>query len=103
MIRRALIVVLSLGVFALAQGACSNDDTVHDTPADSGTSPGNDSGGGGGGDGGGGGTDGATGDDCVKDPKTHEDLLNACTDAVKIDKQPKLPLMLADGGLPPLP
>ena len=41
--------------------------------------------------------------DCVTNPKTHEEIINACTDAVRIDKRPNLPLILADGGLPPLP
>ncbi|MFM2421058.1 MAG: hypothetical protein RL385_5781, partial [Pseudomonadota bacterium] len=41
--------------------------------------------------------------DCVTMPLSHEDLMNACTDAEKIDKQQDLPLLLDDGGLPPLP
>jgi hypothetical protein len=41
--------------------------------------------------------------DCVMNPKTHEELINACTDAVKITKNPTLPLLYPDGGLPPLP
>jgi hypothetical protein len=36
-------------------------------------------------------------------PSTHEEIINACTDAEVVDKNPKLPLLLADGGLPPLP
>lgn len=48
------------------------------------------------------GTDGGPGD-CVQDPKTHEEIINGCTDAVKITKNPTLPLLLVDGGLPPLP
>ncbi|HEY8208439.1 MAG TPA: hypothetical protein VIG99_13205 [Myxococcaceae bacterium] len=34
---------------------------------------------------------------------THLELINACTDALKIEKNPTLPLRLPDGGLPPLP
>jgi hypothetical protein len=55
------------------------------------------------------GTDGSTtGDsggpsDCVMNPQTHLEIINACTDAVKITKNPTLPLLLPDGGLPPLP
>jgi hypothetical protein len=41
--------------------------------------------------------------DRVAMPLSHEDLMNACTDAEKIDKQQDLPLLLDDGGLPPLP
>jgi hypothetical protein len=41
--------------------------------------------------------------DSVAMPLSHEDLMNACTDAEKIDKQQDLPLLLDDGGLPPLP
>jgi hypothetical protein len=48
--------------------------------------------------------DGALPDgDCFPSPKTHFEIINACTDAAKIDKSPTLPLLLADGGLPPLP
>jgi hypothetical protein len=46
--------------------------------------------------------DGAPGD-CFLNPKTHFEIINACTDAVKITKNPTLPLLLTDGGLPPLP
>ena len=41
--------------------------------------------------------------DCVRNPKTHEEIINGCTDAVRIAKNPALPLLLPDGGLPPLP
>ncbi|HSO40754.1 MAG TPA: hypothetical protein VLT33_49855 [Labilithrix sp.] len=48
--------------------------------------------------------DGALPDgDCFPNPTTHFEIINACTDAVKITKNPTLPLLLADGGLPPLP
>ena len=36
-------------------------------------------------------------------PTTHFEIINACTDAVKITKNPTLPLLFSDGGLPPLP
>jgi hypothetical protein len=54
------------------------------------------------------GTDGSTTvdsgpSDCVMNPQTHLEIINACTDAVKITKNPTLPLLLPDGGLPPLP
>jgi len=41
--------------------------------------------------------------DCFMNPKTHLEIINACTDAVKITKNPTLPLQLPDGGLPPTP
>lgn len=43
------------------------------------------------------------GPDCFMNPKTHFEIINACTDAKKITKNPDLPLLLEDGGLPPLP
>ena len=50
-----------------------------------------------------GGADGGEAADCVKDPKTHVEIINACTDAEPVDKDPVLPLLLDDGSLPPLP
>ena len=41
--------------------------------------------------------------DCYLNPMTHLEIINACTDAVRITKNPTLPLLLTDGGLPPLP
>jgi hypothetical protein len=41
--------------------------------------------------------------DCFMNPKTHLEIINACTNAVKITKNPTLPLLLPDGGLPPTP
>jgi hypothetical protein len=57
---------------------------------------------------GGSGLDGATSPDgasldCVPDPKTHEEILNRCSNSEKIDKTPSLPLLLPDGALPALP
>lgn len=43
------------------------------------------------------------GADCVVDPKTHVEIINACTDAQKVDKNPDLPKLLPGGALPPLP
>lgn len=40
---------------------------------------------------------------CFEDPQTYLQLINACTDAVKIEKHPNLPLLNPDGTLPPLP
>ncbi|AKV01572.1 hypothetical protein AKJ09_08235 [Labilithrix luteola] len=41
--------------------------------------------------------------DCVQNPQTHDEIINACTDAVRIAKNPKLPLQHPDGGLPTPP
>ena len=40
--------------------------------------------------------------DCFPNPKTHEEIINRCTDSVRIMKNPVLPKLLPDGGLPPL-
>ena len=40
---------------------------------------------------------------CFMNPQTHYEIINACTNAQAVDKQPNLPLLLPDGGLPPLP
>ena len=41
--------------------------------------------------------------DCYMFPKTHVEIINACTDAEKVEKHPVLPLLNGDGSLPPLP
>lgn len=40
---------------------------------------------------------------CVRSPRTHVEILNACTDAQSVDKRAVLPLLRPDGTLPPLP
>ncbi len=40
---------------------------------------------------------------CIENPRTHIEILNACTNAQSVDKKPVLPLLRADGTLPPLP
>jgi hypothetical protein len=40
--------------------------------------------------------------DCFDNPKTHFEIINACTNATRITKNPTLTKLLADGGLPPL-
>jgi hypothetical protein len=40
---------------------------------------------------------------CFTNPQTHEEIINACTSAQKIYKVTMLPLLHADGTLPPLP
>lgn len=48
--------------------------------------------------------DGGTPDaDCFMNPQTHEEIINACTTAQKVTKNPTLPLLNPDGTLPPLP
>jgi hypothetical protein len=49
----------------------------------------------------GGGTGGAP--DCYPNPMTYLEIINACTNAQQVDVMPVLPLLEADGGLPPLP
>lgn len=45
-----------------------------------------------------------TGDSgCFKNPKTHFEIINACTEAVVIHKTPNLTGLNPDGSLPPLP
>jgi hypothetical protein len=39
--------------------------------------------------------------DCYTNPTTHFEIINACTNAVKVVKNPTLPLLYPDGGLPP--
>ena len=40
---------------------------------------------------------------CYMNPTTHVEIINACTNAQSIDKQPVLPLLLDGGVLPTLP
>lgn len=48
-------------------------------------------------------TDARTDAACFTNPTTHEEIINACTNAQKIEKPSKPPLQNADGTLPPLP
>jgi hypothetical protein len=92
--------VLAIGAL-LVYSACSSDDTVNEATADAGSSSS-------------GGTSGTTVNpdggtlpdgapaDCVQNPQTYLDILNACTDATRIQKNPTLDKLLSDGGLPPL-
>jgi hypothetical protein len=43
------------------------------------------------------------GGDCYPNPMTYVEIINACTNAQAVDVDPVLPLLLPDGGLPPLP
>lgn len=40
---------------------------------------------------------------CFTDPKTYNEIINACTTAVKVFKDSHPPLQNADGSLPQLP
>lgn len=53
------------------------------------------------GSGGGGGNAGSP--DCFMNPKTHYEIINACTNAVRVKKTPSLKGLNADGSLPPPP
>ena len=44
-----------------------------------------------------------TTDNCFPSPMTYVEIINACTTAQGVDVTPVLPLLLPDGGLPPLP
>jgi hypothetical protein len=83
--------------------ACSgDDDTVKETVTpDSGPVTTND--GGDQGAGSDGGPDGGP-TDCVQNPVTYLDIINACTGpgVTKIEKNPTLDKLLPDGGLPPV-
>lgn len=40
---------------------------------------------------------------CYPMPRTHLEIINACTTAQAVDKTPMTPLLKPDGTLPPLP
>ena len=40
---------------------------------------------------------------CYENPTTHFELINGCTTATALDKDPVLPLRNSDGTLPPIP
>ena len=48
-------------------------------------------------------SDAGPAENCSSEPQSHAEIINACTDAEVVDKHPDLPLLLPDGGLPPLP
>jgi hypothetical protein len=101
----ALLAVAVAATFVWAACDSSSSDAVKETPAEGGPGtppppppPGV--------------TDGSLPDaflpdgapaDCYTNPKTHFEIINACTTAQKITKNPTLPLLYSDGGLPPTP
>jgi hypothetical protein len=99
----APVLVAVLGLSACLSG-CTENDAPHDTPASTGpfdtgvdtgapvvvpdaTSDSSD----------------AVPPECFTNPKTHFEIINACTDAARIDKHPTGLPFLPDGGLPPPP
>ena len=84
---------------SVAHVACDDGTAIKEPAPDSGvgtpdSGPGQDGGPPDGGDGGPG--------DCFTNPTTHFEIINACTNAVKITKNPVLTKLYPDGGLPPL-
>ena len=89
---------LLIALACIAQAACSDDSSVvKEAPPDSGKVPNPDADTAHPGDGG----DGGAPSDCVLNPQTHLEIINACTNAVRITKNPVLAKLLPDGGLPP--
>lgn len=86
-------------VLGTAAGACSGGDVPSDQGGASSSSSSSSSSSGGGGEGG----EGGGAPDCYMNPQTHVEIINACTDAEKVDKAVNLPLLGSDGTLPPLP
>lgn len=90
----ALLFLATAGVAASLAACDSSSPVKEDTSQDAGVTPPP-------------GTNGADGGspdggkDCFDDPKTHLEIINACTDAEKITKNPALSRLI-DGGLPPL-
>src|SRR5262245_57705884 len=98
----ALMLVLGSALLSASMIGCGDDSAT----TGSGGAGGSGGTGGTGGHGGTGGTGGSGGPDasCFMPPlTTHVQIINACTDSVKITKNPVLPNLLPDGGLPPLP
>ncbi len=101
--RTSLALVLAVAAMGLTHVACTDDDTaVKEAAPDAGG--GKDTGPTTTGDGSVPGTDGgdAAPSDCFTNPQTHFEIINACTTATRITKNPVLPALLPDGGLPPL-
>jgi hypothetical protein len=97
----ALSAVLVAAGVSLGAGACDDSSSAVKEPTGHPSAPTNDSG-----TTSGGGPDGSAGDggpkDCFDNPQTHFEIINACTNAVRIEKNPTLNKLLPDGGLPPL-
>lgn len=97
--RNARVLSLAFALAGLAAYAAACDDSSSSAIKE----PVPDAGGGTGGDSGAGDSGGDSGPkDCFDNPTTHFEIINACTNAVKITKNPTLNKLLDDGGLPPL-
>lgn len=101
--RRAHTTIITIGAMigALSVHAACDDASSAVKEPPPGGSRGTD-GGPGVADGSPGGNDGGGATDCFEDPKTHFEIINACTNATGIRKAPALNKLLPDGGLPPL-
>jgi len=88
----------------IAFTACDDSSTVKEPSPDAGGSSGASGDASSGSSGSSSGTDGGDGGptDCVVNPTTHLEIINACTNATRITKNPTLTKLLPDGGLPPL-
>ncbi len=51
----------------------------------------------------GGSADAGSEPECYQNPTSHSEIINGCTSSQHVDKTPVLPLLNADGTLPPLP
>lgn len=97
--KQAFIVMLGACSLMFSTPACEDSPPEGEPTTTSRPTSGPGGGGVGGGAGGGGGAE----PDCYENPQTHLEIINACTDAEQIDKNPTLPLLEPDGSLPPLP
>jgi hypothetical protein len=95
-----LAAVAAVGFWAFA--ACDDSSGVHETAPDAGSSSGGQETGAPQEGGSSSGNDGTLPQDCFTNPQNHFEIINACTDSQKFDKNPNLPLLLPDGGLPAL-
>jgi hypothetical protein len=104
---RMAVLMAAAGIAIVASLPFGCDDTPPEGTPTGGsgpTGPGSGAGPGSGGTGamGTGGTGGGE-PDCFDNPTTHYEIINACTDAEALEKNPVLPLLNADGSLPPIP
>jgi hypothetical protein len=84
--KRSILLVLALPVLLLA--ACGDDSNNNNSPKDAPLAQLD-----------AGGTDAS----CFTNPTTYNEIINACTDSVKVFKDSHPPLLNSDGTVPPLP
>jgi len=87
---KVILAPLAVAVALFAYAGCSSDDSAGNPSRDAGQ-------------GDAGLSDINPAPECYEHPTTHEEIINACTDAAKILKNPKLPLLGPNGERPPLP